>query len=279
MLAALLIVLREVLEAALIVGIVLAATEGIAGRGRWIAGGIAAGLAGAGLVAAFAGAIAGAIEGTGQELFNAGVLLTAVAMLGWHNVWMARHGRELAAKARAVGSAVMAGERPLYALASVCGLAVMREGSEVVLFLYGVATEAGAAAIVTGGLLGLLAGIAVGALLYLGLLRIPAGQLFAVTGWLILLLAAGLAGQAAAYLLQAGYLPALGEELWDTSWLLSEHGVVGNLLHALVGYAERPSGIQVLAYALALVVIGGAMRLTARDGAGDPQAARAPVRR
>ena len=138
MLGALIIVFREVIEAGLIVGIVMAATRGVAGRGRWVSAGIVAGVLGAALVAMFAGAISQAFEGAGQELFNASVLGIAVVMLMWHNAWMARHGREIADEMRTVGTAVSEGAKPLTALAVVVGLAVLREGSEVVLFLYGI---------------------------------------------------------------------------------------------------------------------------------------------
>src|ERR1051325_10546551 len=100
MLGALIIVFREVIEAGLIVGIVMAATRGVFGRGRWVSFGIIAGIAGASVVALFAGAISEAFQGSGQELFNAGVLSIAVVMLMWHNAWMARHGREIAARRR-----------------------------------------------------------------------------------------------------------------------------------------------------------------------------------
>ena len=93
MLATAIIVFREVLEAALIVGVVLAASRGVIRRGAWVAGGIAAGVLGATLVAAGAEGIQQAAAGMGQEVFNAVILLTAVAMLGWHNIWMTRHGR------------------------------------------------------------------------------------------------------------------------------------------------------------------------------------------
>jgi len=95
MLAALLIVFREVLEAGLIVGVVLAATEGVRGRGLWVSGGIAAGMLGAGLVALFAQRLSDAFAGSGQDVFNASILMAAVAMLSWHSIWMARHAREL----------------------------------------------------------------------------------------------------------------------------------------------------------------------------------------
>ena len=138
MLAALIIVFREVFEAGLIIGIVLAVTRGVDHRGSWIGGGVLAGVLGASLVAVFAGALSAAFAGTGQELFNAGILGLAVVMLTWHNVWMARHGRALAAEIRAAGEAVIAGSKTLAGLAVVVGVAVLREGFEVVLFLYGV---------------------------------------------------------------------------------------------------------------------------------------------
>jgi high-affinity iron transporter len=242
MLAIAIIVFREVLEASLVVGIVLAASRGVARRGVWVSSGIAAGVLGATLVAACAGAIAAAVNGVGQELFNAAILFTAVAMLGWHNVWMNRHGRELAAAAATLGKAVLGRSRPLYALALVVGIAVLREGSEAVLFLYGIAIASGAGAIsiLGGGILGLAGGAAIGALMYLGLLAIPLRRLFGVTAWLILLLAAGMASQGAAFLMQANLLPSLGNELWDTSSILSERSMLGLLLHGTaVRYPSR----------------------------------------
>ena len=224
MLGAAIIVFREVLEAALIVGIVLAASVGATRRGFWISCGLLAGVIGAGLVALFAAEIAAAVAGIGQELLNAVILLLAVGMLGWHNIWMSRHGRELAATAREVGDAVIAGTRPLYVLAVVVGLAVLREGSETVLFLYGIATGGGltVGALIGGGALGLAGGVAIGAGLYFGLLRIPMRRLFTVTSWMVLLLAAGMASQAAGYLVQADLLPPLGDAVWDTSSVLTE---------------------------------------------------------
>jgi len=96
MLGALIIVFREAIEAGLIIGIVAAVTRGVDGSRRHIAGGVAAGTLGAVIVAAFAERLSQAFAGSGQELFNASVLMLAVVMLAWHNIWMARHGRELA---------------------------------------------------------------------------------------------------------------------------------------------------------------------------------------
>jgi high-affinity iron transporter len=280
MLAVAIIVFREVFEAALIVGIVMAASSGVPRRGAWIALGIAAGIAGAALVAGFAGTIAAAASGVGQELLNATILLCAVAMLGWHNVWMSRHGRELATAAQALGDAVTSGAKPLYALAVVTGLAVLREGSETVLFVYGVAAggSLGAAAVLVGGALGLAAGVAVGAALYLGLLRIPPRRLFAVTSGMILLLAAGMASQAAGFLVQANLLPPLGNTVWDTSAVLSEDSILGRALHTLIGYTAQPEGIQIVFYVAALAAIWLLMRSIGRPAARPrPVAAPRPV--
>src|ERR1700748_3489147 len=160
MLASLLIVFREVIEAGLIIGIVLAATVGVARRTLWVGIGVAGGVAGACLVAAFAEQLANLFEGSGQEIFNAAILLVAVMMLTWHNVWMASHGREMSRELRQMGAAVSSGQKTLTALAGVVGVAVLREGSEVVLFLYGIAAQGGLSmsSMLIGGGLGLLAG-------------------------------------------------------------------------------------------------------------------------
>ena len=275
MLGALLIVFREVLEAGLIVGIVMAATRGVPERGRWVTIGIMAGVLGAGVVAMFAGVISEAFQGSGQELFNAGVLGIAVVMLMWHNAWMARHGREIADEIRRVGAAVSEGSRPLTALAIVIGLAVLREGSEVVLFLYGIMLQGtSASALLVGGVLGIAAGAAFTALTYFGLLAIPSRHIFSVTTWLITLLAAGMAAQSVQFLNSAGVVEALGQTVWDTSWLLSEGSIVGKLLHILIGYTERPTEMQLLVYVAVLVAMYILMRI-ARPPSRTPMPAAA----
>ena len=267
MLATAIIVFREVLEAALVVSIVLAATRGVTRRALWVGGGVLGGVLGATAVAWFADAIAAAASGMGQELFNAAVLFLAVIMLGWHNVWMSQHGRELAIDLKNMGAAIRGGARPMHVLAAVVAMAVLREGSELVLFLYGVAASAAgdAGGMLTGALVGVGTGVTLGAALYLGLLRIPGARLFAVTGWMILLLAAGMAAQGAAFLVQADLLPALGESVWDTGGWISDEGIAGRVLHTLIGYSARPDGIQVLFYLATLAGVLGLARIVSRE--------------
>ena len=271
MLASLVIVFREVFEAGLIVGIVLAATQGIPRRAPWLAGGIGVGVLGAALLALFAGVLEGAFADAGQEVFNACILIAAVLMLGWHQIWMASHGRQMAGEMKAMGRDVALGRKSLFAMALVVAVAVLREGAEVVLFLYGIAASGheGWGALMLGGTLGVGLGALVSFLLYRGLVAIPVKRLFAVTGWLIALLAAGMAGQAAAILAGADLIPAWGYQLWDTSWLLPEDSIPGRALHALVGYSDRPAGVQLAAWLAVLAALVIWARL-ARDGTAKP---------
>jgi high-affinity iron transporter len=264
-LAALVIVFREVFEAGLIVGIVMAVTAGVPGRALWVSGGVVAGVLGACVVALFTGGLSQLFGGAGQEVFNAGILGFAVLMLTWHNVWMSRHGRELVAELRAAGEAVVSGSKSLFALAVVVAIAVLREGSEVVLFLYGVAAAQGGGSwgMVAGGVVGLVLGSSVCLLTYLGLITIPTRYLFSVTSALIALLAAGMAAQAIAFLEQANIVTALDQTVWDTSWLLSDSSFPGRALHTLIGYVDQPTAMQVVVYSLTLAVIVILMKLFA----------------
>jgi high-affinity iron transporter len=262
---ALIIVLREVIEAGLVVGIVLAATQTLPMRGRYVAGGVLAGLIGGAFVAAFAGALSNALAGAGQEVFNAAILGIAVFMLGWHNIWMARHGRQITEDIRQLGREVLSGSRSLTALAIVVAVAVLREGSEVVLFLYGVVISSGESglSLVLGGLLGLLLGAAISALTYKGLAVIPPRHLFKVTSVVIGFMAAGMAAQCVAFLEQADIATGLGNIVWNTSSLLADNSVAGRVLHTLVGYTGKPTELQLVVYLATLGTIFGVMKLSA----------------
>src|SRR6267154_2277304 len=236
MIAALIIVFREVFEAGLIVGIVLAVTRTVPHRNQWIGGGVLAGVLLACVVAAFAGALSNLFAGMGQELFNALIL----------------------------------------ALAVVVGVAVLREGSEVVLFLYGVlaAGTDTTLGVALGGLLGLALGAMICVLTYLGLVSIPARTLFATTTVLISLLAAGMAAQAAAFLEKANWLTALDNVVWDSGWLLSDSSLPGKALHTLIGYTDQPTAMQLMVYLAILAVTFVLMRLYGAPAKAAASAAR-----
>ena len=252
-----LIIFRETLEAALVLGIIAAATRGVNGRGLWLTTGVAAGLVGSGIIAALTETIAQFADGSGQELFNAAVLGVAVLMLAWHHIWMSSHGAELARNARQIGIDVKNGRRALSALSVLVALTVLREGAESVLFLHGMASSSNtdASSIFAGGALGLAGGVLVGLVMFLGLMRIPVRWFFSVTSTLLLLLAAGLAGQMARFLIQADWLPTLASPLWDMSHWLPTKSAVGSVLHVLIGYEASPTGMQMLFYAATLGAI------------------------
>lgn len=262
MFSAALIVFRESLEAFLVISIMVAATRGIAERANWIAGGVLIGLLGSAAVAMGMERISSLADGMGQELFNVAILLIAVGMLAWHNIWMAAHGRELAQQMKSTARSVAEGGSERSVILVVIALAVLREGSETVLFLYGVATgsENGLRDTVLGGGMGLGSAAVVAGLMFWGLLRIPVSRFFAVTGVLVLLLAASMASQAARLLVQADLLPSLGAPIWDTSGVLAQTTALGTILHGLIGYDTQPAGMQVLVYVLVLLAIASGMR-------------------
>lgn len=265
MIAAFIIAFREFLEISIIITIILAATRGVAGRNFWIGIGIGGGVIGAAIVAAFAERISVAMEGVGQEIFNAAILAVAVVMIIWTVVWMQSHGRALAQKMKQVGKAVSDGDTSLYSLAVVVSLAMWREGAEIVLFMAGIISSSGEPifAILAGGAAGATLAVVIGALLYFGLIKLSSKHLFAVTSWLLILLACGMSAQIAGFLNAADILPALGHT-WDSGWLLPQDSIVGKILHAMLGYSERPSVIQLIFYAVTLVIIVSLLKITKR---------------
>ena len=254
------IAFREILEIAIILSIILAATRGVPGRGRWLWLGLAGGLLGSAVVAAFAETISNAAEGMGQEVFNAIILFAAVLMIGWTVVWMQTHGREIAQKMKHVGHAVKAGELPLYSVSIVIALAMWREGAEIVLFMTGIlsTSQESLLAIIAGSTAGGALAAAIGSALYFGLIRIHMKHLFSVTSALLILVACGMSSQAVGYLIAADMLPALGQ-MWDSSTLLSENTTLGKILGAMVGYTAQPSGMQLVFYIATASIITSLM--------------------
>lgn len=262
MLASAVVLFREVLEIALILSVVLVATRGIPGRNHWAFIGLGAGIIGSALIAFFAEAISSAAEGMGQEIFNAIILLAAALMIGWTVVWMRTHGREIALRMKHVGAAMQTGEAPLYTLSIVVALAIFREGSEIVLFSYGLlASGTDIAHFLFGALTGLIGGIIIGVLFYYGMLKFLAKHFFNFTSALLVFLAAGMASQAVGYLSAAGYVPELGFPIWDTSAYLPDDSLVGETLKVLIGYTAQPSGIQLILYTVTVTVILISMRI------------------
>ena len=257
MLASMLVVFREVFEMAIVICVILAATKGLRTRGQWVIAGIIGGTLGASLLAILVREFSFYASGVNKNVFNAFILLVIAALLGLSIVWMKKHGRELVTNLNKMGAAIVDGKQHMVMLAVVVGLAVLREGSEIVLFLYGIIElgDNSLLSVLQGSVLGLLLGLAFGVLMYFGLLRIPVKYLFSVTSWLLTLIACGIVTNAVGKFVQAGWLPALSNPIWDSSVLLSQHSLLGRFLHTLIGYIDKPSGIQVLMYLSTFLII------------------------
>ncbi|MBI3314818.1 MAG: FTR1 family protein [Candidatus Omnitrophica bacterium] len=265
MFAIALIIFREVLEIALILGILMAATRGLAKRTQWVWVGFFGGVGGAALVALFADRISQSFQGMGQEVMNAAILLTAAALIGWTVLWMARHAQELTREFKAIGQAVIKKERPIHTLAVVVGLSVLREGSEIVMFIYSALVTGGKAFdLSVGFFIGGCAGAALGLIIYYGLMKVPTRQIFGVTSWMLILLTAGMVSHAFGYLTAAGKVPEIIPVLWDTTRIMSQDSLAGRVLSVLTGYTARPSGIQILMYGLTLLTLGTFLKICGR---------------
>ena len=256
MLSALIIVFREVLEMSIVLGLLFAATRGVAGAKKFILAGSGLGLLGALLFAFFMEEVESAMDGAGEFVFNAVVLAIASVLLAWTVVWMSRHGKELSERIQQVGASVADGSTPMMGLLMISLAAVMREGGEAVFFLFGIMqVEEDTQAMLAGGLLGLVAGAAFGTMLYQGLIRIPMRYVFKVMGALLILLAASMASQAASNLVLVDMLPPIIDTLWDSSFILSDESLLGEILHVLVGYDAQPSGMQMIVFVLTLGIV------------------------
>jgi len=262
MLGTAIIVFREVFEAGLAIGIIAAALGHTAQALRYVWGGVAAGVIGSLTVALFAGTISNFFGGFGNEMLTACILMVAVLSLAWHTLWMSTHGRQIAQELKALGQQAASGSKPMLAVATVVAVTVMREGSEVVLFLFGAAAGSGATALqsLTGGVIGVGLGAFVSYVTYKGIIQIPMRWVFTVTTALITLLASGMAAQAARFLQAAGATNLLENEVWDTSSYLPESSLTGTILRALMGYSDRPTALMLLVFIITLIVFIAANR-------------------
>lgn len=256
--AALLITLREGLEAALVVAIVLAYLRQIGRRDRfrsvWLGVGAAVGLAAA--VGAVAYAALDGLEGDARRITFGLVSLAAVGVLTWMIFWMRKQAANIRRELQAqVDRALESGST--LALASVAFFAILREGMETALFMMAVLTGSSGLEVGVGGLLGLAGAVALGYLIYQGGRRINLRRFFQVTGLLIIVFAAGLLARGIAWLQEAGVLTTY---LWPV-WNLRDNDIVGRgtfaqFLSGLLGWNPSPSIEELLAWACYLAVAG-----------------------
>ena len=248
----LLIVWRESLEAALIVGVLLTYLARSGQRSGipyvW-AGSLLAVLAALACGVASNDA-ASHLDADLQELVQAGILFLAVAVLTWMVLWMHRNAAGLGGDLRRKADQALATGR-LVGVATIAFVAVFREGLETVLFLWGVLVQRAdltALPFVAAGFGGAALAIATAWLFFRGFRFLSLRRFFRVTGVLLLLVAAGLLVSGVNKLIGLGYLSPIVSQVWSTAWLVRDDSPLGAFLAALVGYRSRPSLAEVLAF-------------------------------
>lgn len=250
------VVFREILEIALIVGILVAATKNIPNRTKWIVAGAVVGMLGSLTLAFFTDAISESLDGMGQEFFNGLILISASLMISWTVLWMQKHARSISGELKKLSASIQEGQKPLYALAIVVFLSVLREGSEIVLFTYSsYISGVSLTSIITGLVVGTIFGFLIGGALYLGIIKTFGKYFFLVTTWILVFLACGITASGIGFWVNAEFLPALGNPVWDSSAILSQSTIVGKFLHIFLGYIDQPAGMQVVAYFLNLAIL------------------------
>ncbi|MGH2526637.1 MAG: iron uptake transporter permease EfeU [Actinomycetota bacterium] len=259
--AAFVIALREGIEAALIVSIVLAYLKQLGRSDRshlvWWGTGLAVALSA--IVGTIIFSVGAEFEGTAEEVFEGLVTLTAVGVLTWMIFWMRRQGARIKSELQQkVDTALTAGG---LALAAIAFFAVLREGVETALFLFaaaeGTAVEGGGvAAQLLGAMLGLALAVVLGVLLYRGGIRMNLRTFFKVTGVILVVVAAGLFAYSVHELQEAGWFPFLEAHAFDLSATLPDDEGIGAVLRGLVGYNADPGVLEVVAWAAYLVVVG-----------------------
>lgn len=274
MLPAFLLALREGLEAALIVGIVLGALRKLGHNRQQVSvwQGAVAAIAVSLVAALLLYAVGLKMEGAAEQIFEGVTMLLAAAILTWMIFWMQTQGRrinrELETGVRQAVSG-MGGNKGHWALFSVAFIAVLREGIETALFLTATTFTAGGQATLLGALLGLSAAAALGYILFATTRQLNVKRFFQVTSVLLILFAAGLVAHSIHEFNEVGWIPAVVEHLWDTNGLLDENSGLGLILKALFGYNGNPSLTEVLGYVVYwAALIFGVRRL--------PQALTAP---
>jgi high-affinity iron transporter len=253
------VVLREGFEAALLLGIVSAYVAQIGHREsrRYVAAGGALAVVASVTMGAAVTLLSGPLADVGPDVVAIAVMFVAVALLTWHGWWMGRHAREIRGEVQRRIDEAHATQR-LWMVGLIAFTGVFREGAETVLFLWGLTAQleglTGWAAL-AGGAAGLAGAGILGWLVFQGGRRLSIQRFFAVTSVLLLFVAGGLFSAGVGRLQGVGVLPG-GESLWDTSWLLDEHGGVGGFLAGLLGYRARPSALELAAYVGYLVAAG-----------------------
>lgn len=257
MLSALVITLREGLEAALIIGIILGFVVKL-GRDREVKA-VWTGVALAVIASLAAGAgiylVAGEFSGQAEEIFEGAAMFLAAGILTWMIFWMRKQAGNICENLQSQVSASLASGSS-WGLIFLAFVVVVREGIETALFLFASSRMAESTLMTTvGGLVGLFLAILIGYSIYIGSSRLNLRWFFNITSVVIILFAAGLLAHGIHEFHEAGLIPPVIEHVWDTNGFLAERSGLGQFLTAIVGYNGNPSLVEVTVYFLYLASV------------------------
>jgi high-affinity iron transporter len=244
-------VLREVLEAALLMSVLLAMTRFLRLSGRWGVAALILGFLGAVSYGYALGPVSELFDGVGQEICNAALQFTAFALLAVVAFLIARRIQEPPGRQNTLQ----------LLMAATVALAITREGAEILVYVSGFwSMNDFFSAVGVGSLIGASIGFSVGILIYYLLLAQPSRRALPICVVLLFLVAAGMSSQATRLLIQADWISTAGA-LWDTSGILPEDSLPGQLLYALVGYEASPAAIEVAVHIGSIVLVAAAFFL------------------
>ncbi len=256
------VVFRECMEIAFLLGVVMAATKPVKDSRKYIILGCMCGVFFAASFAFFAKALSDSMGGLGDEMFDSCVILFTAILISWTVVWMQGYTKKIRKNLSKLSEKISAGAVSQLMLVFVVASAIFREGAEIILFVHSIASAGniGGNDYITGIGLGAFGGVVVGTLLYLGLMTYAGKYIFRISTILLTLIAAGLAAEAAGIMTSSGIIELFSDQLWDSSWLVDNGSITGKILNITIGYDARPNGMQIIFYFLTIIFTVGMMK-------------------
>lgn len=252
------VIFREFLEITILLSIITAATRQITKSKLYITFGIILGvLASIVLAFFFKQIIIHAFDGMGDEIFNLIVICITVLVLSLTIAWMRGHSSKIFNNFTNISSKINNGIMQNIILVLLVAFTMLRESMEIILFLHSVTsvqiidTRSYLLGFSIGGVLGML----FGAVIYYGLIKLAGRYIFKVSSIMLALIAAALAAEAAGVMTSSGIIDIMSDQLWDSSWLISDYSITGKILNIVIGYNAKPNGMQIIFYICTICLI------------------------
>ncbi len=244
------IIFRESLEISLLLGIIFATTRNIINSRIYILYGVIGGFVGASIFAFFTQTLSSSFFGLGDEIFDASIILLTAAIISWTIIWMKGYSGRIYRNMDELSSRINNKSASPIMLVLVVGTIILREGAEIILLIYSISTTQKLAPqnYLLGFGLGSLLGVVTGTGIYLGLIKFAGKYIFKISSTLLLFIAAGLAAQGAGILTSVGAITMYTDQIWDSSWLVTDYSLVGKMLNNIIGYTAKPNGMQLIFY-------------------------------